>query len=552
MTLQEAFLAYCTERPSAVAVSRPFRPETERLSRDSLLRAASSAARHLRTLGMRQGNRVLLSLGTDATFLKWYWAAQLLGIVVVPVEPAVSRRRKAAQTEYIRLLGGAVRAGAIILCRETTLDPNDLPNILCIPEDAADSDRAVLRREEIASVTPQDVALIQFSSGSTGQPKGCVLTHSAIAANARAWIAKFGYRCGEATLNWMPLFHDFGLMLGVLAPVFGNMTSILLPTRSFIADPATWLRALTVAGPVHTAAPASVLSLVCTRLESRHWQDLALHEIRSLICAAEPIDPGAARRFIDLAAGYGFEPDAFFCGYGMSETTAMASAKRGLTLDYLPRDFSSSIGAQLDAPQAMQATRAFVSLGLPHPGSEFQVVDDRGVRLGERRLGHLRIRSDSLLECYVDARGNRLEAMKDGWLETGDIGYLAHDEFHFVARHKELIVAAGRKIAPADVDHAISTALGIGVHRVASFGQEDGSDASGIIVIVECRHADWLSIERIARTACYEQTGFQPAAIVTCPIGTIPKTSSGKIRRTLLQERFQRGQLSRGLHGACA
>jgi len=382
---------------------------------------------------------------------------------------------------------------------------------------------------------PNDTALIQYSSGSTGDPKGCVLSHRAVCRNARAWIEAFDYKRGEATLNWMPLFHDFGLMLSVIAPIIGQLSCILLRTRAFVSDPAAWLRGMTGCGPVHTAASASALELVHVRNRHKSAASFDLSDVRSIICAAEPIQPDVVERFLQLGRRYGLSPRSFYAGYGMSETTVMAAAKRGLTVDRVHRDSGRQTGALQIPTTDPDHVAQYVSLGPAAPGTEFQIVDDQGISLPERCMGHLVLRSESLMDGYLKDPQATAAVLHDGWLKTGDIGYLADAEFHFVARQKDLIVIGGQKIVPADIDVAVGMALEIPIQRVASFGFAGSGATEAIGIAIETRDSNPMHFEGAVRAACYEQTGFQPALIVACPIGTIPKTSSGKKRRAAVR-----------------
>jgi fatty-acyl-CoA synthase len=539
-TLRDAFLRYCRSHPQAAAVQAYSASCEVTLSREQLLRRALSAARCLQSVGMAKGDRVMVALQNDLAFPQWFWGAQLLGAVPIPVEPALSRRRRAAQLQWIRKLVCIARPKALVASSGSLIQEDDLAGVRWLPAtETRDLDTSLesLRDETLPNVRlqPGDTTLIQFSSGSTADPKGCVLSHRAVCSNARAWICQFDYRPGESTLNWMPMFHDFGLMLGVIAPVVAGMKSILLRAHAFVADPCSWLTRLGAAGCVHTAAPASALPLVHARLSGRPRRTFALQSVRSLVCAAEPINPGNATRFIGLMQHHGFDPEAFYAGYGMSETTVMASARQKLQVDPVYCPGGLGIGAAMCRAGPSQETAAFVSLGRASPGASFRIVDETGTTLPERRLGHLLLSSDSLMDGYLGEAREGSGLREDGWLWTGDLGYLVEGEFHFVARSKDLIVVAGTKIIPSDIEQAVAAALEIVDHRVASFGYSTNAATEAIVVVVETRARDTEEIKKRARQACYEQTGFQPARVLTCPIGAIPRTSSGKTRRQALR-----------------
>jgi acyl-CoA synthetase (AMP-forming)/AMP-acid ligase II len=544
-TLRAAFYRYCAEGPAGPAA---IAAGAESLSREQILVQVTAAAAHLYAAGVRQADRIILSLQTDLSFFRWFWAAQLLGAVPVPVPAFLSRRRKASQLQQLQRLISIVHPRALIVGERSVLERADIETTQLIQASAAPETHTVAALPQVP-ISPNDRALIQFSSGSTSDPKGCLLSQRAVCKNARAWIESFNYQPGESTLNWMPLFHDFGLMVGVLAPVFGRMKSILMRTESFVAEPAAWFGALSAAGPVHTAAPASALGLVNMRLAARTRRDFQLHAVRSLICAAEPLDLQTTSQFIGLTRSYGMDSSAFFTAYGMSEVTVLASAKRGLSIETTYCQQGPGVGASIEAHPSGTGACTFISLGGPARGVEFQIADSAGAPLPARRVGHVMLRSESLMDAYLRAADSEELPLVNGWLPTGDIGYLSGGEFYFVSRHKDLIVIAGTKIVPAEIDHAVSTALGLSSHRVASFGLPNSVGVETIVIIVETRTGRPAEVERVARLACFEQTGFQPSQVVTCPIGTIPRTSSGKTRRETLRGNFTR-QLTQAAQSA--
>lgn len=533
MTLRQALLDYCAGEPDAPAV-RSASDTSDSFTRHALLGRCVAAATRLVAAGLGKGDGVVIALPTGTHFLPWYFGAQLIGAVAIPTEPFLSERRKPAQLEYLAKLAAIARPKALVVSAGATVQPEDVPQIdaFCIAEHLeGPTDPLALPDPDLH---PDDTAHVQFSSGSTGHPKGCVLSHRAVCANARAWVETFDYRRGESTFNWMPLFHDFGLMVGVIAPVVGGLTSILMSTESFVSSPAVWLKRMSGVGPVHSAGPSSAMGLLRSRLALRPQAGLALQDIRSLVFAAEPIYAQVAADFIEMLRPFGFREEAFFGAYGMAETTVLASGRRHLKIDHV-RDEGPHVGATVTPATPAEHTSAFVSVGPPIACTAIQVVDDDGRALPERHIGHVQLRSTCLLDGYLNDPGATQAALSDGWLRTGDIGYLADGELYFVTRSKDLINVAGRKIAPADVDHAVSTRLGIPVSRVASFGRLGDTGTEGIVVAIESRSDDADAMIQAAKLACYDRTGVTPVAVAICAVGSIPKTTSGKVRRQVLR-----------------
>ena len=237
-----------------------------------------------------------------------------------------------------------------------------------------------------------------------------------------------------------------------------------------------------------------------------------------------------------LSAAIAHQGEIVWSGaYGMAETTVLASGRRHLKIDHV-RDEGPEVGAAVIPASAAAHTSAFVSVGPPIACTAIKVVDDDGNALPERRIGHVLLHSTCLLDGYLNDPVATQAALSDGWLRTGDIGYLADGELYFVTRSKDLINVAGRKIAPADVDHAVSTRLGIPVSRVASFGRLGDTATEGIVVAIESRSEDADAMIQAAKLACYDRTGVTPVAVAICAVGSIPKTTSGKVRRQVLRE----------------
>jgi acyl-CoA synthetase (AMP-forming)/AMP-acid ligase II len=534
MNLRDEFLEYCAIDAALPSVTGICGSDPVVVSRGDLMQLAAGAAAQLQAAGVIQGDRVILSLQNEVAFPQWFWGAQLIGTTVVPIEPLLSLRRKSSQLAHLSRVVSLTLPKVIVTSFASVLEDSDVPGIRLIRVQRGFSIPSSSHPIPNIKLEESDCAHIQLSSGSTGSPKGCVLSQRAVCTNARAMAETFGYRPGESTFNWMPLFHDFGLMVGVIAPVVGRMTSILLPVEAFVSSPATWLRRMSGIGPVHTAGPMSALALLRSRLASRTTQSFALQDVRSLICGAEPIYPRVAEEFLEAAEPYGFRADALYSGYGMAETTVLASGRKGLVLDYVNVE-GPNVGSKVSSATASNHSAAFVSLGPAHSGASFRVVDDTGRLLPERHVGHLHLRSPSLMDGYLNAPEQTHAVLKDSWYSTGDIGYLVAGEFYFVTRSKELIVVAGRKFAPTDIDYAVSEKLGIPVGRVASFGHVNQMATESIVIVVETRSDDTEELLRFAGMACFERTGITPSSVFTCPIGTIPKTSSGKVKRESLR-----------------
>lgn len=527
--LRQALLRYVESNPHAPAIELAHKGET--VTRQQLLRRAGAEALQLRASGVRRHDRFVLALDNVPEFAYWFWAAQLLGATVVPVAPVQSERRRAAQLEHIVRVA-RVAGTDLLVASLRELDANECGGRGLRLLDALGN---LSETDELgsASVRPGDLALLQFSSGSTSQPKGCALEHRAVCANARAAADRFRGVAGDSFFNWLPLFHDLGLMGGVIAPVVIGMRCILQTPRAFVFDPLSWLRGLCEAGPVHTSAPNFALALVLRRLRKREHLQLDLRAVKTIICGGEPIGQRIAAEFVGNLTRHGLEPNALFPAYGLAECTVLVAARAGLAC-------SSPAGLADAAPTSLAPS---VNLGTAVQGVTVQIVDPEGRTLPDGAIGRIQVRSVSVMRGYFENALATASVLADGWLDTGDLGFMERGELHCVGRTKDVIIIAGRNLLAPEIDLLLCEALQIEPSRLACF-TVDGSDTEQLVVALEER--SWRAaqplVERI-RNTCFEQFGAGDTAVVVVPVGALPKTSSGKIRRQQLSESFANGQL---------
>ena len=517
--LSQAFLSYCRARPDDPA-AHLFGTESAVLSRRDLINGAARAASVLATAGVNPGDRVVLALPTGFAFLYWFWGCQLAGAIPVPLEPVNAAAGPRAESQVARLVGIAHQTAAAVVVAdraEVLQERLDSARILAA---------AAWREGEDAQTRPvaddSVCAFIQFTSGSTGPSKGCVISHRAALRNADSLIEACGVRAGDEVYTWMPLHHDMGLMCGVIGPVRGDLTALLRPPHMFALRPLSFLRHLSGRPRVHSAAPNFAMRLLLTALARQPDETFDLAGLRTLVCGAEPIDAGLAAALVDALGAHGFGAEAFRPAYGMAETVVIATCGRGVNTRPPPRD---------------GPTRTpLIDLGPPVGGGRVAILDGALQPVVEGQVGEIALASDFLMDGYYGDPDATAQALCDGWLLTGDLGLQADGCLFYVGRRKTLLVINGQNIAPSDLEAGVAAGLGDGVLRVACFGEPGAAGTDEIWLLAETRRPAVLeSLAREAVPLCMAVCGAPAARIFAGPPGCIPTTSSGKIDRSRLR-----------------
>jgi fatty-acyl-CoA synthase len=508
-----------------------------RHTRRDVVRAVSAEAKAMREVGVGRGDRVVIAYPTSLDFVAAFWATQVLGAVAVPAwsPPASGPLRGEARLWRMLEVAGA-RAIAVDSASYRRLQearPGALPALVAVTPpgtaghhlDPGDS-----------PARPDDLALLQFTSGSTSTPRGCALTHAAVVGNVERLANRFRVAPREVGVSWCPLHHDMGLIGGVVFPVCRDVISVLQRAESFMSNPLSWLRLIADHSAVITTAPNFALALVNRKLRGEA-PDLDLSSLREIINGGEPIEPDVARQFVATLEPCRLAPSAMHAAYGLAEHVVLAaSARGGLREASWPP--AGAVGAR---PTGAGGTRRVVCVGRPLPETELRIVDD-GRECGDGEAGEVLLRSPSLLCGYWSEPDATKEALVDGWFHTGDLGFRLAGELYILGRMKELIIVAGRNVLPADVEAAAASIDGVRMGGVAACGADlDGTE--GVVVLAEYRGADGDAARRGIAAACRRDLDVTPRQVVLVAKGSLPKTTSGKIRRLEARRRYEAGAL---------
>ncbi|HZN17534.1 MAG TPA: AMP-binding protein [Micromonosporaceae bacterium] len=393
---------------------------------------------------------------------------------------------------------------------------------------------------------PDDLAVLQYTSGSTSAPRGVPVSHGNLAANLTAIAAVIGRdEVGPATsswVSWLPLYHDMGLIGFLALPMSRGCPLVLQSPLAFALRPASWLERLSRHRATITGAPNFAYSLMAQLLEAGVAADLST--VRTMISGGEPVDAGMMARFTAVAGRHGLDPRAVVAAYGLAESTLAVSFSRiggGVTVDEVDRDTLERDGRARRAAAGRPARR-LVRLGRAVPGTQIRVVDSRtGAPVEPRMVGHIEVSGPSVVGGYW----GEAPRPSGGWLRTGDLGYLADGELVVCGRAKDVLFAAGRNVYPQDVEAAAAAVPGVRPGGAAAFGIP-ADEGDRLVVAVESRGADSTALRRAVAVAVAAETGMAPADVVTLRLGRLPKTSSGKLRRAETRRRYLAGELAAG------
>ena len=517
------------------------------------LRTASErVAAGLRALDVKRGDTVALMLRTEAAFFPAFLGCLVAGAVPVPIYPPF---RPDQIEEYARRQSGILRnAGARVLVtfaealRVARLLRGTVPLLEHVT--TIEGLGEATRSEIPTRLGLADAALIQYTSGSTGDPKGVLLSHANLLANIRGIGQALAVRSDDVTVSWLPLYHDMGLIGAWLGSLYHGVPLVLMSPLAFLSRPSRWLAAVHAHSGTLSAAPNFAFDLCVHKIQDEDIRGLDLRSWRLALNGSEAVSPDTVDRFIARFTPFGFRASAICPVYGLAEASValtMSPIDRIARVDALvrePFERRREVRATDDTdPHALR----FVSCGLPLPDHHVRVVDASGQPLGERIEGHVQFRGPSVTSGYFRNPDATRDVMHDGWMDSGDLGYLADRELFITGRVKDIIIQAGRNICAQEVEEAAGTAAGIRKGCIAAFGIHDAAfGTERLVVVAETRERDRTQWDRL-RAAVQDRVaaaiGVPPDVVMIAPPGSVLKTPSGKIRHSAIRDAYLRGTL---------
>ncbi|GAA5138661.1 fatty acyl-AMP ligase [Pseudonocardia adelaidensis] len=394
---------------------------------------------------------------------------------------------------------------------------------------------------DAAVAAEDDTALLQLTSGSTAEPKAVRITHRNLHANIGGMVVASKLDVErDVMVSWLPLFHDMGMVGFLTVPMTTGLELVTVTPTDFLGRPLLWAELISKYGGTVTAAPNFAYAVLGRQLARAEEGSLDLSTLRIALNGAEPIDPDAVEAFTSAGAKFGLRPESVLAAYGMAETAlgvSFAPVETGLQVDTVDADQLESHRRAVPAGDA--PARRFPRLGPPLPGIEARVAGDDGRVLREREVGVLQLRGDSVTPGYLTVDGPIATQDADGWLDTGDEGYLVGGEVVVCGRRKDVIIMGGRNIYPTDIERAAATAADVRAGNTVAVrvlaGAEGGRHRESFAVAVESRKAGDHEAEQLIRKdvtgRVVSAVGVRPAEVVVLAPGTLPKTPSGKLRR---------------------
>ncbi|UTW09892.1 AMP-binding protein [Pseudomonas benzenivorans] len=522
------------------------------ISYAALQQGAEAVAVGLQQRGLEAGQRVALMLPTGRDFLFGFFGILLAGGVPVPIYPPM---RLSQIEDHLRrqaaILGNA-EASMLITVSEAKLLAHllkpqvpSLGGILSVAELSASQGSLRAQPRQAG-----DLAFLQYTSGSTGQPKGVMVSHANLLANLRAMGKALKVDAEDVFVSWLPMYHDMGLIGAWFGSLYYGFNLVLMSPLAFLARPVRWLRTIHQYRATLSAAPNFAYELCLSKLEARDLEGLDLSSWRLALNGAEPVNPDTLQRFAERFAACGLAPEAMAPVYGLAEATlgvAFPPLGRGPLIDWVRRGpYQASGRAQPVAPGSADALR-FVCCGRPLPGHQLRVVDGQGVELPERTEGHVQFKGPSTTEGYFANEAESARVRHGQWLDSLDLGYMAGGDLYLSGRAKDLIIRGGRNIYPYDLETAVGNLDGLRKGCVAVFGSGDAASGSErLVVLAETNEQDTAArraLQQAISRAALDLTGVAPDDVVLAPPHSVLKTSSGKIRRAASRELYERGEV---------
>jgi fatty-acyl-CoA synthase len=523
--------------------------DTERVAWARLLDDARAMAAGLQARGVAPGSHVAILGPTTRALVTAVEATWISGAAAVMLPLPM---RLASIDEFVDQTRARILASdAVVVVIDDQLaefldpQPGD-PPIVRLSELVPGAGRHRARDYERPADNPDALAILQYTSGSTSDPKGVMLPHRAVSANLDAIVQAAQLEAGiDVGVSWLPLYHDMGL-IGLLAtPMTTGMDLALSSPQDFLAGPGRWMEWMSAFGGTVTAGPN--FSYVLAARSLGRLSDLNLSPWRIALNGAEPVDPDAVERFVAAGRAHFLDPGAAFPAFGMAEATLAVTFPepgKGMTTDTvvaeaLEVDRTATACAATDI-----GARRMARLGRPMHNLEVRIVDERtGGTLGERAVGELEIRGDSVTTGYYRNERATAEVFHDGWLRTGDLAYVADGDLVVCGRIKDVIILGGRNVYPQDVERAVSDLDGVRAGNVIAFGATGRRGRESVVVVAETKEAEHARIKDAIKDAVYRNVGMPPSDIVLVQPGTLPKTSSGKLQRSLCKQRWTTGAL---------
>jgi 1-acyl-sn-glycerol-3-phosphate acyltransferase len=520
----------------------------------ALKQGAEAVAAGLRQRDLEPGRTVAIMLPTSREYFFSFFGILLGGGIPVPLYPPV---RPTQIEEHLRRHSGILgNAQAMILI--TVPEAQQLARLLKAQVEGL---RSLVTVQELSAgagefnappLQPQDIAFLQYTSGSTGDPKGVVLTHANLLANIRAMGEAVEADSTDVFVSWLPLYHDMGLIGAWFGSLYYACQLVLMSPLAFLARPEQWLWTINRHRGTLSPSPNFGYELCLRKIDDRDIKGLDLSSWRIAFNGAEPVSPETVQHFSERFSQYGFRPEVMTPVYGLAESSvglAFPPLGRGPVIDRVRREPFISSGQAVPAMETDTKALRFVACGQPLPRHQIRIVDPTDRELPERQEGRLQFRGPSVTSGYFRNPGETRSLFHGDWLDSGDLAYIAEGDIYPTSRVKDIIIRGGRNIYPYELEEAVGEISGIRKGCVAVFGSTDpASGTERLVVLAETRETDSEKIERLRtriNSVAVDLLGMPPDDVVIAPSHTVLKTSSGKIRRAASRNLYEQGRIGK-------
>lgn len=511
---------------------------------------ALSVAATLQALGVAPGDHVAILGPTSRSLMTAIRGCWLAGAasMVLPLPMRMASIEAFVDSTRARIRHGEAKLvlidDALAPFYETVPgDPLTLPLADVMPGPG----RATADRWERPAPDPERLVILQYTSGSTSEPKGVMIPERVLCANVDASCAAAELTEDEVMVSWLPLYHDMGLVGFLSIPMLKGVQLVQAAPQDFMSHPGSWLQWISDWKGTATAGPN--FSWVLATRAMKRMTDIDLSSLTLALSGAEPVDPNAVEAFVDEASRFGFRAGGIFPAFGMAEVAiggAFPPRHRGLLCDDVDRVAleRERVARRVAIGDDEVHVRRLPLLGRPVPGLEMKVVDpETRDELPERKVGELFIRGTSVTPGYYK-RPDATESMfHDGWLCTGDLAYMIDGELVICGRIKDVIIVGGRNVFPEDIERAVGSVEGVRAGNVIAFGVEGYKGKETVVVVAEVRSDDLDRVRHDIHHVALEVSGLPPRDVMLVKPGTLPKTSSGKLQRAKCRETYLADEL---------
>ncbi|MEE2960758.1 MAG: fatty acyl-AMP ligase [Myxococcota bacterium] len=509
--------------------------EEVRLGYDEVLTLAERYAWDLDAKGVVAGDRIPLVIPTGPEYLGAFFGCMIIGAIPCPM-PLPSGL--GAVQSYLGKFQQLADYLGVTAAVTNEMYCHLIGHVISMDRTVITEDLTEKRIGHRVQIQSTDIAFIQCTSGTTGTPKGVILTHGNLLANAEQLRIALALGEKETGISWLPLNHDMGLIGGIIFPMYLGCDEVLMDPRTFLRRPASWLKAISKYEGTISAAPNFAYNYTRARVKDQDLNGLDLSSWRRALCGAEPIDSRTLNHFEERFESVGFQRNVFVPCYGLAEASLAVSFHEvgtSFILDHVDRDKLVTEGLVQDVSVWEKDDPGIVSCGPVVPGTEISIVDENGVALPEGQVGRVLVSGPSVSPGYWELPELTAKTIQNGWLDTGDLGYLRGDRLRITGRDKDIIIIRGKCYSPSEFEWAAESVDNVRPGRVAAFGSfnaEAGTEQLHLMLESSLDSEEHCDLRNKVIAAVTRRTGVAPSVVHVRKRHTVPMTTSGKIQRS--------------------